>query len=186
MAYCLPNNLIVFISGVPGAGKTTLSYELLKKHMEFRLIEETDVIREILRGYQIHLASIGISTPNEIAAHDVFFDYEAAAQQCRAMRASIVSIVKRQQRKKIPTIINGVHVIPEVLCDSLPITSTIYINLFISSKEVLWSRLQNRNPEKYKKECIPFLYETNVNLHNRTSQLAKKHPNVISRLYGVD
>ena len=122
------------------------------------------------------------------------------------MRASIVSIVKRQQRKKIPTIINGVHVIPEVLCDSLPITSTIYINLFISSKEVLWSRLQNRNPEKYKKECIPFLYETNVNLHNRTSQLAKKHPNVISlnirtntidellteiethfyRLYGVD
>ena len=73
MQYCLPKDLIVFLSGVPGAGKTTLSYELLKKHNEFRLIEEeTDIIREVLRGYQMHLASIGINIPNEIAAHDVF------------------------------------------------------------------------------------------------------------------
>ena len=82
----------------------------------------------------------------------------------------------------------------------------MYINLFIGSEEILWARLRNRNPEKYKKEYVPFLYKTNVNLHNRTSQLVTKHPNVISlnigtktvndllteieayfyRLYGVD
>ena len=154
----------------------------------------------------MHLASIGINIPNEIAAHDVFFDYETATHQCRVMKDSIVSIVQRQQRKSIPTIINGVHVIPEVLCDSLSSTSTMYINLFIGSEEILWARLRNRNPEKYKKEYVPFLYKTNVNLHNRTSQLVTKHPNVISlnigtktvndllteieayfyRLYGVD
>ena len=44
----LPDDLIVLISGVPGAGKTTISYELLKIHTEIRLIEETDIIRDIL------------------------------------------------------------------------------------------------------------------------------------------
>lgn len=186
MQYCLPKDLIVFISGVPGAGKTTLSYELLKKHNEFRLIEETDIIREILRGYQMHLASIGIDVPNEIASHDVFLDYEAATHQCRVMKDSIVNIVQRQQRKDIPTIINGVHVIPEVLCDSLPSSSTMYINLFISSEEVLWARLRNRNPVKYKKEYVPLLYQTNIDLRNRTLQLATKYLNVISLNIGTN
>ena len=43
--YILPQNLIVLISGVPGVGKTTISNELLKTHNEFRLVEETDIIR---------------------------------------------------------------------------------------------------------------------------------------------
>ena len=29
--FCVPDGFIVFISGVPGVGKTTTSYELLKK-----------------------------------------------------------------------------------------------------------------------------------------------------------
>ena len=46
----IPDNLIIFVSGVPGMGKTTISYELLKKFSKFRIIEETDLIREILTG----------------------------------------------------------------------------------------------------------------------------------------
>ena len=51
----IPDGLIVFISGVPGVGKTTISYELLKNIGKFRIIEETDLVREILRGYNNYL-----------------------------------------------------------------------------------------------------------------------------------
>ena len=46
----IPDGFVVFISGVPGVGKTTISYELLKKRAEFRIVQETDLIREVLRG----------------------------------------------------------------------------------------------------------------------------------------
>ena len=32
----IPDNLVIFISGVPGMGKTTISYEMLKKYEKFR------------------------------------------------------------------------------------------------------------------------------------------------------
>ena len=54
----LDNNCIVII-GQPGVGKTTISNELLKTHNEFRLVEETDIIREVLRGYESYLTKIG-------------------------------------------------------------------------------------------------------------------------------
>ena len=79
--YCLPENLIILISGVPGAGKTTISWELLKTHQEFRLVEETDIIREILRGYNNHLTSVYKLSSDEIYAHDIFFNYDMSKQQ---------------------------------------------------------------------------------------------------------
>ena len=57
--YKLPQDLILLISGVPGVGKTTISNELLKTYKEFRLVEETDIIREILRGYKNRLIEMG-------------------------------------------------------------------------------------------------------------------------------
>ena len=53
--FALPKGFIVFISGVPGVGKTTISYELLKMFSAFRIIEETDLIREVLRGYNEYI-----------------------------------------------------------------------------------------------------------------------------------
>ena len=64
--YYLPENLIILISGVPGVGKTTISWELIKVYQEFRLVEETDIIREILRGYNNRLASVYKSSSDEI------------------------------------------------------------------------------------------------------------------------
>ena len=64
--YFLPENLIILISGVPGVGKTTISWELLKTYKEFRLVEETDIIREILRGYTNRLTSVYKLSSDEI------------------------------------------------------------------------------------------------------------------------
>ena len=47
----IPDGFIGFISGAPGVGKTTISYELSKRVCVFRIIEKTNLVREILRGY---------------------------------------------------------------------------------------------------------------------------------------
>ncbi len=171
--YDLPNDLIVFISGVPGVGKTTISYELLKLYKEFRLVEETDIIREVLRGYINRLEKSYDFFSDNIYSHDIFLSYEMAKQQCKIMKDSILNIVKRQQRKKIPTIINGVHIIPEELYLSMPNSNILYINLYIDSEESLRNRLKERNSQKYTRECIPFLYQTNIDLNNSFHRIPK-------------
>lgn len=171
--YILPDNLILLISGVPGVGKTTISYELLKAHNEIRLVEETDIIREILRGYKEKLVEYGVCDTYNIYSHDVFLSYEMAKHQCNIMKSSIINIIKRQQRKNIPSIINGVHIIPEVLYVDIPFSNVIYINLYIDSERALWERLKNRDSQKYTYECIPYLFQTNLDLYNSFCQISK-------------
>lgn len=178
----LPKDLVILISGVPGVGKTTISYELLKTYTEFRLVEETDVIREVLRGYNSHLASIYNLSLENIYAHDVFLSYEMARQQCKIMKNSIINIIKRQQRKRIPSIINGVHIVPEELYSSIPLANILYINLYIDSEKALWDRLKNRDPQKYKPEYIPLIYQTNVDLNNSLLSIPKD----LCKIYSVN
>lgn len=169
----LPQDLILLISGVPGVGKTTISNELLRTYKEFRLVEETDIIREILRGYKNHLIEIGKESTDEIYAHDVFLNYDLAKQQCSIMKNSIINIIKRQQRKQIPSIINGVHIIPEELYLYTPFSNILYIILYVESEHFLWERLKSRNAQKYKPECVPYLFKTNVELQNSIHKIPK-------------
>ncbi|BDF32996.1 hypothetical protein CE91St62_10620 [Lachnospiraceae bacterium] len=172
--YTLPQNLVLLISGVPGVGKTTLSAELLKAYKEFRLVEETDVIREILRGYNCYLFYEYGFLQDNIYSHNRFLTYDMAKEQCRIMKNSIINIIQRQQRKEIPSIINGVHIIPEELYIHLKVPNIIYINLYVDSEESLWERLKKRNPQKYKLECVPLLYQTNIDLKNSILHLSEK------------
>lgn len=180
--YVLPQDLIVFISGVPGVGKTTISNELLNTHKEFRLVEETDIMREVIRGYGSYLTEVGILHSEDIYPHNVFLSYEMAMQQCRIMKNSIINIVKRQQRKQIPSIINGVHIIPEELYAHIPFPNVLYIILYVDSEEVLWKRLKNRDSQKYTQNCVPVLYETNVELRNSVQRISQKS----CRLYSIN
>lgn len=137
----IPGGLILFISGVPGVGKTTISYELLKRIEQFRIIEETDLMRDILRGYNDFLtkefgsrASI-IFDSIKISDHNKLLTLDEAKAQCRIMKNSIEQIVLRQQRKSIATIINGVHIIPEILQEITSYSNVIFINLYISDEK---------------------------------------------------
>lgn len=174
--YVLPKNLIVLISGIPGVGKTTISNELLINYKYFRLVEETDVLRDILRGYNQFLSSEYKIIIDNIYSHNKFLTYQMAKEQCRVMRQSIINIIKRQQRKEIPSIINGVHIIPEELHSYLLSSNIIYINLYIDSEEILWNRLKKRNSQKYKPEFLPLLYQTNLDLKNSIDNLKHKIP----------
>ena len=180
MANTLPSNCIVLISGVPGTGKTTISYELLNAYEEIRIIEETDVIREILLGYNDYLSDNERIKINNIYKSDVLLSYDTAAEQCNIMKYSLYQIIKRQQRKGIPTIINGVHIVPEILYSFLSFDNLLYITLYLGSESELMSRLKIRNQHKYSKENIPFLYESNKTLVEKTRQLSIVHPNIIT------
>lgn len=180
--YNLPSDLFLLISGVPGVGKTTVSYELLKTYEEFRLIEETDVIREIIRGYNSYLSSIYAINPKNIYSHETFLSYEMAKQQCNVMKNSIINIINRQQRKNIPSVINGVHIIPEVLYTDTPFSNILYINLFIDSEQALWNRLKTRDSSKYKYEHIPLIYQTNVDLNDSLNRI----PSHLCKRYSIN
>lgn len=172
--YTLPQDLIILISGVPGVGKTTISNELLKTYKEFRLVEETDIMREVLRGYENFLTEVGESPTNYIYPHDIFLNYEMAMQQCHIMKNSIINIIKRQQRKNIPSIINGVHIIPEELYAHILLPNILYIILYVDSEETLWKRLRKRDSQKYTPQCIPYLYKTNLELQNSIQRIPQE------------
>lgn len=176
----LPSDCILLISGVPGTGKTTISYELLNAYEEIRIIEETDIIRETLLGYSDYLSDHERISINSIYKSDVLMSYDMATEQCNIMKYSLYQIIKRQQRKGIPTIINGVHIIPEVLYSFLPLDNLLYITLYLGSEAELMSRLEVRDQKKYSKESIPFLYASNKALEEKTKKLSIVHPNIIT------
>lgn len=184
----LPDGFIVFISGVPGVGKTTISYELLRRINLFRIIEETDLIREVLRGYNSFLEhkfpaqSRDILERIRITDHNKLLSLDEAKQQCEFMRSSFEYIVGRQKRKGIPSIINGVHIIPEALNGLADNHNVIYINLYIHSEQSLYTRLVDRNPESYMINHVPFIFQTNNELYTSTEKLSKKYPYVFNNI----
>ena len=180
----LPDGFIVFISGVPGVGKTTISYELLKKYNKFRIIEETDLIREILRGYNEYLTikfgddiTFALDKIN-ITDHNKLLSLDEAKTQCKIMKSSYEHIIKRQQRKGISSIINGVHIIPEILINIAE--NIVFINLYVTNENKIQERIKKRNPNSYMLTYIPFIFQTNNDLYAITKKLIPKFKNVFN------
>lgn len=176
--FAIPEGLVVFISGVPGVGKTTISYELLKRINKFRIIEETDLIREVLRGYNEHLkVEFGnqvdfVFEKIQITDHTKLLTFDEAKIQCKTMKKSFEQIVSRQQRKGIASIINGVHVIPEVLNGIAENNNIIYINLYVTNEQEIYERIYNRDPSSYMLNHMPFIFQTNMALYLSTEKIS--------------
>jgi 2-phosphoglycerate kinase len=188
----IPECFIVFISGVPGVGKTTVSYELLRIFNKFRIIEETDLLREALRGYNEYIKATFndkvdfIFDKLEITDHTKLLTIDEAKQQCEFMKKSFEHIVARQQRKGIPSIINGVHIVPEVLDGIVENHDIIYINLYINNEHEIYNRIVSRNPHSYMLNHIPLIYKTNVDLYLSTVKLSNKTKYVFNNIDVTD
>ncbi len=172
----IPKGYIVMISGVPGSGKTTISYNLLKQFSVFRIIEETDLMREILLGYNNFLKKTNPSITEvidnvKITDHNVLLTLNEAKQQCKIMKCSIEKIIERQKRKGIPSIINGVHIIPSILNGLCKNEKIIYINLYVNNKESIYNRIYNRNPNSYMLNNIELIYQSGKDLFVDTAKL---------------
>lgn len=179
----ISKEIIVFISGVPSTGKSTLSYELLKKYNHFRIIEETDIMRDVLIGYNKFLISKSeVLSKNILNSYPIFdntkvLSFEEASSQCEIMKNSITNIVLRQKRRKISTIINGVHIIPDKLKDLINEDNVLFVNLYVEDKVILQHRLFNREPTTYMLDFIDKMYSCNCQLFDETNKLIKSFPN---------
>lgn len=181
----ISNDIIVFISGVPGSGKTTISYELLKKYDIFRIVQETDILREVLRGYNKYLtqqSNFAEDSDTTILPHTELLSYTNACKQCEIMKYSINEIVERQRRKCIPTIICGVHIIPEILSQHITLSNVKYINLYFDCEMDLYTRLKERDSQKYGKTSVPFLFKMNQELQQSTQLLHHKFPDIYTSI----
>lgn len=188
----LPKGFIIFISGVPGVGKTTISYELLKMFDEFRIVEETDLIREVLRGYNEYIKDKfkdkvqRLFEEIEITHDTKFLCYDEAKEQCEYMKKSFEKIVGRQKRKHITTIINGVHIVPEILDGLYENDNIVYFNLFINNKHSLFDRWKEREPTKYTIENLTIAFQTNLALSLSTQKLSKKSGDIFNDIDVTD
>ena len=198
----LPNDLIIMLSGVSCVGKTTTAYNLLQEIPQLRRVSELDIIRTMARAIVKEISGldfIGIDTKEKI--NDFFnplYDsitngnFEALKRQSNIILKYIKEIVKRQQMRKIPTVIEGINIIPSLyFYNDKPIdgfqNNIVYINLFMSDIEEHKKRRLKRCKEREYTQTIQTindkitkLAEHNFLLNKETLTLAKKHKNVFS------
>lgn len=172
----IPEGTIIFLSGVPGAGKTTISYELMSSRKVVRYIQETDVLRETLLGYNKHISSLLSKTSDDrvsVKDNSVLLDFAESKKQCEIMEKSFKNIIIRQQRRTLSTVINGVHIVPESLQYYKDNKQVLFINLFVNNEDAIKKRIYERDPASYMLQEIPFIFKANQELHASTTLLSQ-------------
>lgn len=113
------NKTILIISGLPCIGKTTIAYELIKKFPQFRSVTEMDIIRTVLRKVIEDLETNNLCNNVNIKEYyENLFNslressYDIACEQSKQLLPFVKDIIFRQQRRNIPTIIEGAEIIP--------------------------------------------------------------------------
>lgn len=197
----LPKDFVLIISGVSCVGKTTAAYNLLKEYPEFKRVTELDIIRMILRS-TIKDTANNISCSERKKLQEKFEhlfssstseDFFVLKEQSRILVRCMKEIVKRQQERKIPTIIEGVSIVPSVFFqDGKPLEgfekNVLFINLFLSDENEHYLRREKRCSEREytdSKESIHRRVEcirNNKNdiLHKETVELSLLVNNVVS------
>lgn len=192
----IPKDAILMISGVSCVGKTTTAYEILKNYSDFRRVSEYDLIRTVVRTAYENFIENNSNNKNEC---DVLFaslidnDFETTIAQSEQLIPYIKDIILRQQRRQIPTIIEGAGIVPFTYFphnepfDWLT-NHVIFVNLYISSEGEHVRRRQSRSKErdycekiaKTKTIISKSRWEKNELLHIQSVKLNKFYKNVFS------
>lgn len=198
----IPSDCILMLSGVPCVGKTTTAYNILKSAPEFRRVSELDIIRMIIRSVFRSLEDGEYLNKEVVQEHYAALfsslsekDLPEAKQQSKLLIPFIKEIVDRQQKRKIPTIIEGSSIVPSTFFhNNKPIEgfehNVIFINLYLSDENEHIQRRIRRCIERENANGISLAQEKiskirsskNYLLHHETLELSKE----TNRVYSID
>ena len=162
----VPKDAILMLSGVSCVGKTTAAYEIVKNYPEFRRVSEYDLLRTVVRTAYEYLAEEAYIDKDElISKYNALFesitssDFEITKLQSEQLLPYVKEIILRQQRRRIPTIIEGTGIIPSTYFpNNQPLAwlskHVVFINLYISDEEDHISRRQSRSEERDYHESV--------------------------------
>lgn len=196
----IPKDAILILSGVSCVGKTTTAYEILKNYPEFRRVSEYDLIRAVVRTSCEHLLEEVYTDVGELKSkYDALFasvtnsNFDITKLQSEQLIPYIKEIILRQQRRRIPTIIEGTGIIPSTYFpDNKPLEwltkHVVFVNLYLSDENEHVSRRQARSIERDYHESISKTRtivshsraEKNRLLHVQAIELHQVFSNVIS------
>lgn len=162
----VPKDAILMLSGVSCVGKTTAAYEIVKNYPEFRRVSEYDLLRTVVRTAYEYLAEEAYIDKEElINKYNALFEsitssnFEITKLQSEQLLPYIKEIILRQQRRRIPTIIEGTGIIPSTYFpNDQPLAwlskHVVFINLYISDEEDHIFRRQSRSEERDYNESV--------------------------------
>lgn len=196
----IANDTIVMLSGVSCVGKTTTAYEIIKRHSQFRRVTELDILRTVVRTVYEQIAiEENLGKEQIIEKYKALFasltnsDFETAKLQSVLLIPYVKEIILRQQRRRIPTIIEGAGIIPSTFFpEDRPLSwltdSVIMINLYLSDENQHVMRRSARSQERISHEAIEETRQLvsrarsrkNQELHLDTVRLSRIYPNVFS------
>ena len=197
----IPNDFVLMLSGVSCVGKTTVAYNLLHNMPQFRIVTQLDIVRTAIRSV-IKKISYSNNKDNANKIYIDFFkpifdsitngDYATLKQQSNIMMNCLQEIIKRQQMRQIPTIIEGINIIPSLyFINDKPIEgfnrNVAFIDLYISDIADHRKRRQKRCKERgyaqinyIMDEKVDKQRNINLMLYEETVNLSKKHKNVFA------
>lgn len=196
----IPKDAILMLSGVSCVGKTTTAYEIVKNYPEFRRVSEYDLIRTVVRTAYEHLADEAYINKNElIGKYNALFEsitsnnFETTRLQSEQLIPYVKEIILRQQRRQIPTIIEGTGIIPNAYFPNnqpLPwlTAHVVFINLYLSDEKQHILRRKSRSEERGYHESTSKTQtiisqcraEKNQLLHIQAIELQQTHKNIFS------
>lgn len=162
----IPKDAILMLSGVSCVGKTTTAYEIVKNYPEFRRVSEYDLMRTVVRTAYEYLAEEAYIDKNKLKSkYNALFksitsnNFEITKLQSEQLLPYVKEIVLRQQRRQIPTIIEGTGIVPNTYFpNNQPLAwlteHVIFINLYLSDKEEHISRRRSRSEERDYHESV--------------------------------
>lgn len=156
----IPKDAILMLSGVSCVGKTTAAYEIVKNYPVFRRVSEYDLLRTVVRTAYEYLAEEAYIDKSELERkYSALFEsitsnnFEITRLQSEQLLPYVKEIILRQQRRRIPTIIEGAGIVPSTYFpNNQPLAwltkHVLFINLYMSDEEDHISRRRSRSEER--------------------------------------
>ena len=198
MSANIPDDFILLISGTSCVGKTAVAQRIITLIPEFRNVTEMDILRTAARAIvedSVDLFKLNKSNP----VYEALFcstkagDFTIYKQQARFFVSSVRDIVKRQQTRKIPTIIEGINIVPSLYFSNYtPIEGfknhILFVNLYLSDE---FSHIERRTKRCHERGYVDTKEEIvntvkcirkykNEELHNECKNLSRHVNNVYS------